>query len=67
MGKNLSFFEISFCWYLVASGGPGFKPSTQLLPGFVLGLPEFRSCTALCILPTGLLLACGDVCLQCLF
>lgn len=47
MGENLSFFEISFCWYLVASGGPGFKPSTQLLPGFVLGFPEFHSCAAL--------------------
>ena len=30
------------------SGGPGFKPSTLQLIGFVLGCPEFNSLAALC-------------------
>ena len=34
------------------SGGPGFKPSTVLFTGFVLGCPEFNS-LAPCIKPTG--------------
>ena len=29
-------------------GGPGFKSSTLLLSGFVLGSPEFNSSAALC-------------------